>query len=140
MGQILARRPVATLQQAQLRRHLGAAADGNGTGTPPVTWNVETGENVLFRVAVPGLGHASPVIWADRLFLTSSVPEGKEASLKVGLYGDIAPVEGEPPSSTGQAVSVSRSDACDLRRRHLLPGPAAPDRGRRRVAGRNRYG
>ena len=75
----------------------GQGADGNGTGTPPVTWNVETGENVLFRVAVPGLGHSSPVIWGDRLFLTSSVPEGEEASLKVGLYGDIAPVLGEPP-------------------------------------------
>ncbi len=75
----------------------GNAADGNGTGTPPATWNVETGENILFRVAVPGLGHSSPVIWGDRLFLTSSVPEGEEASLKVGLYGDIAPVVGEPP-------------------------------------------
>ena len=75
----------------------GEAADGIGTGTTPTTWNVETGENVLFRVAVPGLGHSSPVIWGDRLFLTSSVPEGEEASLKVGLYGDIAPVVGEPP-------------------------------------------
>lgn len=75
----------------------GVGADGNGTGTPPATWNVETGENILFQVAVPGLGHSSPVIWGDRLFLTSSVPEGEEASLKVGLYGDIAPVLGEPP-------------------------------------------
>ncbi len=75
----------------------GHAADGNGTGAPPTSWNAETGENVLFRVAVPGLGHSSPVIWGNRLFLTSSVPEGGEASLKVGLYGDIAPVEGEPP-------------------------------------------
>ena len=75
----------------------GHDANGNGTGSPPATWNVETGENVLFRVAVPGLGHSSPVIWGERLFLTSSVPEGEEASLKVGLYGDIAPVVGEPP-------------------------------------------
>ena len=75
----------------------GNGASGNGSGTPPATWNVETGDNVLFRVAVPGLGHSSPVIWGDRLFLTSSVPEGEEASLKVGLYGDIAPVVGEPP-------------------------------------------
>ena len=75
----------------------GNDADGTGTGTPPATWNVETGENILFRVPVPGLGHSSPVIWGDRLYLTSSVPEGEEASLKVGLYGDIAPVVGEPP-------------------------------------------
>ena len=75
----------------------GNAADGRGTGSPPSTWNVETGENILFRVAVPGLGHSSPVIWGDRLFLTSAVPDRGEASLKVGLYGDGTPVAGEPP-------------------------------------------
>lgn len=48
----------------------GNAADGNGTGAPPATWNVETGENVLFRVAVPGLGHSSP-----RDLGRSSVPD-----------------------------------------------------------------
>ena len=74
----------------------GNGADGAGTGSPPATWNVETGDNILFRVPVPGLGHSSPVIWEDRLFLTSAVPEGGEASLKVGLYGDGTPVEGEP--------------------------------------------
>ena len=74
----------------------GNGADGAGTGSPPATWNVETGGNILFRVPVPGLGHSSPVIWEDRLFLTSAVPEGGEASLKVGLYGDGTPVEGEP--------------------------------------------
>ncbi len=83
----------------------GESADGIGTGTTPTTWNVETGQNILFRVAVPGLGHSSPVIWGDRLFLTSSVPEGEEASLKVGLYGDIAPRSGgsrvHPWSTTG---------------------------------------
>jgi outer membrane protein assembly factor BamB len=75
----------------------GNGADGTGTGSPPATWNVETGENILFHVPVPGLGHSSPVIWEDRVFLTTAVPEGAEASLKVGLYGDGAPVEGEPP-------------------------------------------
>ncbi len=74
----------------------GNGADGTGTGSPPATWNVETGENILFHVPVPGLGHSSPVIWEDRLFLTTAVPDGGEASLKVGLYGDGAPVEGEP--------------------------------------------
>ena len=74
----------------------GNGADGRGTGSPPVTWDVETGENILFQVEVPGLGHSSPVIWGDRLFLTSAVPDSGEASLKVGLYGDGTPVAGEP--------------------------------------------
>src|SRR3712207_7767931 len=33
------------------------------------------------------------------LFLTTAVPASGEASLKVGLYGDIKPVEGEPAQS-----------------------------------------
>ena len=31
--------------------------------TVPTTWNVETGENVRWRVPVPGLAHSSPVVW-----------------------------------------------------------------------------
>jgi len=39
---------------------------------PPVTWS-ET-ENVRWKVAIPGRGHASPVVWGDRVFLLTAVP------------------------------------------------------------------
>lgn len=39
---------------------------------PPVTWS-ET-ENLRFKVAIPGRGLASPVVWGDRVFLLSAVP------------------------------------------------------------------
>ncbi len=74
----------------------GPAASGVGSGSPPTEWNVESGKNVRWKTAIPGLGHSSPVIWGDRIFLTSAVPASGESSLKVGLYGDIAPVKGEP--------------------------------------------
>jgi outer membrane protein assembly factor BamB len=66
----------------------GANAAGLARGEPPTTWNVETGENILWKTPIPGLGHSSPVIWGNRLFITTAVNERKAASLKVGLYGD----------------------------------------------------
>jgi outer membrane protein assembly factor BamB len=67
----------------------GASADGMAKGaTTPATWNIEKSENVLWKQAIPGLGHSSPIIWGDKLFVTTAVTEGKTAALKVGLYGD----------------------------------------------------
>ena len=74
----------------------GTAANGIGSGTPPTQWSGEKNENILWKAEVPGLGHSSPVIWGDKIFLTTSISaDGAAASLKVGLYGDIKPVEGE---------------------------------------------
>jgi outer membrane protein assembly factor BamB len=38
---------------------------------PPVRWSEDT--NVLWKVALPGLGHSTPVVWGDRIFLTTAV-------------------------------------------------------------------
>jgi outer membrane protein assembly factor BamB len=73
----------------------GPAAGGVGAGSPPVEWNGESGKNVLWKTTIPGLGHSSPIIWGDKIFVTSAVPESGESALKVGLYGDIAPVKDE---------------------------------------------
>jgi outer membrane protein assembly factor BamB len=62
----------------------------------PATWNVESGENVRWRTAIPGLAHSSPVSWGEKVFLTTAVRKaGGEQALKVGLYGDIVPVDDE---------------------------------------------
>ena len=69
----------------------GANADGIARGAATATvWNVEKSENVLWKRAIPGLGHSSPIIWGDRLFVTTAVNERKTAPLKVGLYGEPA--------------------------------------------------
>ena len=57
---------------------------------PPTTWNAETGEHIKWKTAIPGLGHSSPVIWDNYLFVTTAVNTKSSESLKVGLYGDIA--------------------------------------------------
>ena len=45
----------------------------------PVRWSAD--ENVVWKVAVPGLGHSSPVVSAGRIFLTSFEPGTKERLL-----------------------------------------------------------
>ncbi len=77
----------------------GPSANGIGDGSPPLEWNGETGKNIRWKTAIPGLGHSSPIIWGDRIFLTSAVPATGEPALKVGLYGDIKPVDDEGPQS-----------------------------------------
>jgi outer membrane protein assembly factor BamB len=38
----------------------------------PVKWNVETGENVLWKKKIPLKGYSSPVIWGNLLFVTGA--------------------------------------------------------------------
>ena len=53
----------------------------------PLTWDVKSGENILWKIPIPGLGHSSPVVWKDRVFITTAVGKGDKPYLKVGLYG-----------------------------------------------------
>ncbi len=88
---------VSVQAQSHWPQFRGPEASGVGSGTPPVEWSGETGKNILWKTPVPGLGYSSPVIWGDRIYLTSAVPaSGDSAAVKLGLYGDIKPVEGEP--------------------------------------------
>jgi len=48
----------------------------------PTTWDGTTGENVAWKVGVPGTGHASPVVWGDRIFLASCL-EGESDRLLI---------------------------------------------------------
>ncbi|OHB83462.1 MAG: serine/threonine protein kinase [Planctomycetes bacterium RBG_16_64_12] len=50
---------------------------GDGTSLEsgiPIQWNGLKQENVAWKVPLPGLGHASPIVWEDRVF-TISCPE-----------------------------------------------------------------
>jgi outer membrane protein assembly factor BamB len=51
----------------------GRDANGVAAGAPPVTWDVEAGRGVAWRTPIPGLGHSSPVVWENRVFVTTAV-------------------------------------------------------------------
>lgn len=60
---------------------------GQGISTDkelPLKWNAKTGENVLWKAPIRGQGHASPIIWGDRLFIcTVQWPAGTADQKKV---------------------------------------------------------
>ncbi len=39
----------------------------------PVSWN--TSENVVWKIDIPGRGWSSPIVWGDKIFLTTVVSE-----------------------------------------------------------------
>ncbi|MDX8340146.1 PQQ-binding-like beta-propeller repeat protein [Draconibacterium sp. IB214405] len=58
-------------------------------------WDVETDKNVLWKTSIPGLGHSSPVIWNDKMFISTAISSSGDNEVKIGLYGDGDAVEDE---------------------------------------------
>ncbi len=54
----------------------------------PDRWDGKTGENILWRTPIPGLAHSSPVVWGNRIFVTTASSSDPNASFRPGLYGD----------------------------------------------------
>ncbi len=77
-------------------RGAGAAGIGDGQGAP-TTWDGESGENVRWKTPIPGLAHSSPIVWGDRIFVTTAVTQRGDQSLRTGLYGDVDPVDDRAP-------------------------------------------
>jgi outer membrane protein assembly factor BamB len=67
----------------------GTQASGVADGQHlPDRWDVTTREHVLWRTPIPGLAHSSPVVWGDRVFVTSAISSRPDATFRPGLYGD----------------------------------------------------
>jgi hypothetical protein len=65
----------------------GPQASGVAKGDFPITWNVDTGENICWQTPLPGLGHACPVIWKNHIYIATAIKPGAKAEIKTGIYG-----------------------------------------------------
>ena len=66
------RRELTLIPRPQRRRN-------SSQGYPlPVSWSNSDTQTVLWRAAVPGLGHSSPIIWADRVFAATAAGNPEE--------------------------------------------------------------
>ena len=71
-------------------QYRGPAASGlDASVALPTTWNVETSENIRWSTPIPGLSHASPIVWGERVYVATAVNSAGRSDLKVGLYGNI---------------------------------------------------
>jgi outer membrane protein assembly factor BamB len=85
--------PLRTRPWPQFRGPGGSGiADEQGV---PLRWNTTDGVGIAWEAPLAGLGVSSPIIWEDRVFVVvaASVTEDKE--FRIGLYGDVAPVEND---------------------------------------------
>src|SRR5688572_23125280 len=63
----------------------------------PDKWDGSTGLNIAWKTAVPGLAHSSPVVWGNRVFVTTAISSRADATFKPGLYGDGTASEDRSP-------------------------------------------
>ena len=50
----------------------GPRGDGSSNSQrPPLQWNAETGDGIIWKTEIPGIGHASPIIWEDHAFIVT---------------------------------------------------------------------
>lgn len=69
-------------------RFRGANAEGIGDGVDtPTNWNLESGEGVLWQLEIEGLANSSPVVWGDRVLVTTAVARDVEQKITTGLTG-----------------------------------------------------
>ena len=67
----------------------GPAASGVADGQNlPIQWDAQQRINLVWKTAVQGLAHSSPVVWGDKVFLTTAVSSDPGATFKPGLYGE----------------------------------------------------
>jgi outer membrane protein assembly factor BamB len=79
-------RPGTTCGADNWPQFRGPGASGvSPTSGLPDTWNAE--ENVTWKTPIPGRGWSSPIVWNNRIFLTSAINEaGETEAVKKGLY------------------------------------------------------
>jgi len=71
----------------------GDNASGNGDGQGAATeWDVASGKNVRWKTPIPGIAISSPIVWGDRIFVTSAISSAKDETFRTGLYGDVQPL------------------------------------------------
>jgi outer membrane protein assembly factor BamB len=58
----------------------------------PETFDIGKMTNVKWKTEIPGLGLSSPVIWDNKIFITSAISQADRDGFKPGIYGDISPV------------------------------------------------
>lgn len=101
----------------------GPGATGVAEGrSAPVKWDAEKAVNVRWKAAIPGLAHSSPVVWGNKIFVTTAVSSGAKDETRFGLYGDVAPVK-DDPAHTWKIYALDKQTGKILWERVAYEGP-----------------
>jgi outer membrane protein assembly factor BamB len=82
----------------------GPFFNGMARGDAPTSWS-DT-RNIKWTADIPGKGHSTPVIWGDRIFLTTAIPTGKPVAVP-------AAATSQPPTDSQGARRQGRGSGGD---------------------------
>ena len=95
-------------------------------GDPPVRWDEET--NIRWKFSIPGLGHATPVVWGDRIFVLTAVPAKETESNQQRRIGRIFGTFSTGNAFRYEVLAINRMNGSLLWRRTARVEP--PHEGR----------
>jgi len=88
-------------------RGLNASGVGDGQGAI-VEWDATTGKNVRWKTPLPGVANSSPVIWGNRLYVTTAVSSSGDTTFQAGNAGINA--HGDVSEHSWRLYALSASD------------------------------
>ncbi|HZI50317.1 MAG TPA: PQQ-binding-like beta-propeller repeat protein [Terriglobia bacterium] len=68
----------------------GPNASGVGDGQGAIVeWDTAGGKNVLWKTPVPGLANNSPIVWGNRIYITTAISGAGDTTFQAGISGNI---------------------------------------------------
>ncbi|MBT3302873.1 MAG: PQQ-like beta-propeller repeat protein, partial [Bacteroidetes bacterium] len=61
----------------------------------PNYWDINQNKNIKWKKDIEGLGMSNPVIWGDKLLITTAISKQDSGGFKAGIYGNIESIEDE---------------------------------------------
>src|SRR4051812_38718570 len=99
----------ATLHGQNWPSFRGANAAAVPAGNPTaVKWNVPAGENVAWKTPVAGVAVSSPIVWGDRVFVSTAISSDPAQAIRTGQYGDVEPVT-DASKHTWHLISLDKT-------------------------------
>ena len=103
---VSAARAVGPTDWPQFRGH--SAAGNADQFTLPLTWSAT--QNVAWASPIPGRGWSSPIVWGNRVYVTSAVNAGGFKEPSTGIFGNDYVAElmaqGLPPAEVNKRVTA----------------------------------
>jgi outer membrane protein assembly factor BamB len=80
-------------------RGVDASGVAGAGAAPPASWSLAPATNIAWKTAIPGLGHSSPIVWGDRVYLTTAVATDGKPGI---VLGDVSKSGIDPATDTGR--------------------------------------
>jgi outer membrane protein assembly factor BamB len=76
-----------------------AAGIALGRSAPPVSWSVAPAKSIGWKTPLPGLAHSSPIVWGNRIYVTTAVARDGKPGV---VLGDVSKAGIDPAADSGR--------------------------------------